>query len=143
MAADGRRHVIAIGGGMLVPDGRVPVHMDYAQRLTGRAEPRICVLNTANGDDPQWALRMYDRFAGRPARLSHLALFPMPNVADPEDLLLSQDVIFVGGEHAGGVACTRPGPDLAQGVAGGHRAGRIERRRNLLVRGGNHGFVRP
>jgi len=31
------------------------------------------------------------------ARLSHLALFPMPNVADPEDLLLSQDVIFVGG----------------------------------------------
>src|SRR6476620_5249766 len=52
---------------------------------------------TANGDDPQWALRMYDRFAGRPARLSHLALFPMPNVADPEDLLLSQDVIFVGG----------------------------------------------
>jgi len=52
---------------MLVPDGRVPVHMDYAMRLTGRAEPRICVLNTANGDDPQWALRMYDRFAGRPA----------------------------------------------------------------------------
>src|SRR6266704_2707816 len=97
MAADGRRHVIAIGGGMLVPDGRVPVHMDYALRLTGRAEPRICVLNTANGDDPQWALRMYDRFAERPARLSHLALFPMPNVADPEDLLLSQDVIFVGG----------------------------------------------
>jgi peptidase E len=40
---------------------------------------------------------MYDRFAGYPARLSHLALFPMPNVADPEDLLLSQDVIFVGG----------------------------------------------
>ena len=30
MAADGRRHVIAIGGGMRVPDGRIPVHMDYA-----------------------------------------------------------------------------------------------------------------
>ncbi|HEY2268068.1 MAG TPA: peptidase E, partial [Streptosporangiaceae bacterium] len=45
----------------------------------------------------RWALHMYDRFAGYPARLSHLALFPMPNVADPEDLLLSQDVIFVGG----------------------------------------------
>ena len=97
MAADGRRHVIAIGGGMLVPDDRLPVHMDYALRLTGQAEPRICVLNTANGDDPRWTLHMYDRFAGHPARLSHLALFPMPNVADPEDLLLSQDVIFVGG----------------------------------------------
>ncbi len=83
---------------MLVPDGQVPVHMDYALRLTDRPEPRICVLNTAGGDDdPRWALHMYDRFAGHPARLSHLALFPMPNVADPEDLLLSQDVIFVGG----------------------------------------------
>src|SRR5215475_13609492 len=97
MAADGRRHVIAIGGGMRVPDGRVPVHMDYALRLTGRPEPLMCVLNTAAGDDPRWALHMYDRFAGHPVRLSHLALFPMPNVADPEDLLLSQDVIFVGG----------------------------------------------
>src|SRR5580693_7273356 len=97
MATDGRRHVIAIGGGMRVPDGRVPVHMGYALRLTGRPEPRICVLNTAGGDDSRWTLHMYDRFAGHPARLSHLALFPMPNVADPEDLLLSQDVIFVGG----------------------------------------------
>ncbi|HJZ09933.1 MAG TPA: peptidase E, partial [Trebonia sp.] len=51
----------------------------------------------AGGDDPRWILHMYNRFAGYPARLSHLALFPMPNVADPEDLLLSQDVIFVGG----------------------------------------------
>src|SRR5438132_8799891 len=97
MAADGRRHVIAIGGGMRVPGGQVPVHMAYALRLTGRPEPRLCVLNTAGGDDPRWALMMYDRFAGHPAKLSHLALFPMPNAADPEDLLLSQDVIFVGG----------------------------------------------
>src|ERR1700678_935963 len=97
MAADGRRHVIAIGGRMLVSDGQVPPHMDYALRLTGRPDPRICMLNTAGGDDPRWALQMYDRFAGYPARVSHLALFPMPNVADPEDLLLSQDVIFVGG----------------------------------------------
>ena len=34
------------------------------------------------------------------ARPSHLQLFPMPNVADPADLLLSQDVIFVGGGSA-------------------------------------------
>ena len=96
MAADGRRHIIAIGG-MLISEGKVPVHIQYALRLAGRPEPRICVLNTAAGDDPRWALLMYDQFAGHPARLSHLALFPMPNVADPEDLLLSQDVIFVGG----------------------------------------------
>jgi peptidase E len=97
MAADGRRHIIAIGGGMRAPDGQVPVHMANALQLTGKREPRICVLNTAAGDDSRWTLGMYDRFAGQPARLSHLSLFPMPNVRDPEDLLLSSDVIFVGG----------------------------------------------
>jgi peptidase E len=97
MAADGRRHIIAIGGSMLVPEGEVPVHLDNALRLTGKREPRVCVLNTAGGDDPRWTLLMYDRFARHPARLSHLALFPMPNVGDPGDLLLSQDLIFVGG----------------------------------------------
>ncbi len=97
MAADGRRHIIAIGGGMLAPEGQVPVHLANALRLTGQREPRLCVLNTAGGDDPRWTLAMYDRLAGQPVRVSHLALFPMPNVRDPEDLLLSQDVIFIGG----------------------------------------------
>jgi peptidase E len=97
MASDERKHVIAIGGGMMMPEGTVPLHIDYALRLTGKSEPRICVLNTAAGDDPQWILSMYNRFAGKSARLSHLTLFPMPNVPDPADLLLSQDVIFVGG----------------------------------------------
>jgi peptidase E len=97
MAADGRRHIIAIGGGMLAPDGKIPVHLENALRLTGQPEPRLCVLNTAGGDDSRWTLGIYDRFAGHPVRVSHLALFPMPNVRDPEDLLLSQDLIFVGG----------------------------------------------
>jgi peptidase E len=97
MAADGRRHIIAIGGGMRMPEGRAPVHLANALRLTGAREPRLCVLNTAGGDDPRWTLAMYDRLAGSPVRVSHLALFPMPNARDPEDLLLSMDVIFVGG----------------------------------------------
>ena len=32
-----------------------------------------------------------------PARISHLQLFPLPSVPDPERWLLDQDVIFVGG----------------------------------------------
>jgi peptidase E len=97
MAADGRRHIIAIGGGMLWPEGQIPIHVENALRLTGQREPRLCVVNTAGGDDPRSTMLMYDRLAGHPARVSHLALFPMPNVRDPEDLLLSQHVIFVGG----------------------------------------------
>ena len=57
----------------------------------------MCVLNQAVGDDPNTYLRFYDRLAGAPVELRHLALFPMPNVSDPEDLLMSQDIIFVGG----------------------------------------------
>lgn len=89
--------MLAVGGGMLMPRDAVPLQVKYAMELTGQARPRLCVLNTAVGDDPSAYLRFYDRLAETPARVRHLALFPMPNVADPEDLLLSQDVIFVGG----------------------------------------------
>ena len=89
--------MLAVGGGMLMPRDAVPLQVKYAMELTGQARPRLCVLNTAVGDDPNAYLRFYDRLAETPARVRHLALFPMPNVDDPEDLLMSQDVIFVGG----------------------------------------------
>jgi peptidase E len=100
MAADGRRHVLAIGGlGPLPRDqGRiVPKLIGRALELSGRPAPRLCLLNTAMGDDPGSFLRMYQLLSGAPGRVTHLQLFPMPNAADPADLLLSQDVIFVGG----------------------------------------------
>ena len=89
--------MLAIGGGMLMPRDSAPLQVKYAMELTGRPRPKLCVLNTAVGDDPSAYLRVYDRLAETQARVRHLALFPMPNVGDPEDLLMSQDVIFVGG----------------------------------------------
>ncbi len=99
MAGDGRRHILAIGGVTPVAeqDQRLPAIIAHALTLSGAAASRVCVLNTANGDDSAAYVRMYARLAQHGARPSHLQLFPMPNVADPEDLLLSQDVIFVGG----------------------------------------------
>jgi peptidase E len=97
MAADGRRHVVAIGGGMMLPRAGTPYHVEHAIALSGKPAPRLCVLNQAVGDDPAYYLRFYDRLADSSAEVRHLALFPMPNVADPEDFLLSQDIIFVGG----------------------------------------------
>jgi len=90
--------VIAIGGGMMMPrEGGIPFHVEYAIKLSGKTAPRLCVLNQAVGDDPAYYLRFYDRLANSPAEVRHLSLFPMPNVEDPEDFLLSQDIIFVGG----------------------------------------------
>jgi len=97
MTADGRRHVLAVGGGMLMPRDAVPLQVKYAMELSGQPRPKLCVLNTAVGDDPNAYLRFYERLAATPAQVRHLALFPMPSAADPEDLLMSQDVIFVGG----------------------------------------------
>ncbi len=99
MAADGRRHILAIGGIGAAPDQdqSLPALIAYALTLSGAAAPRVCVLNTANGDDAASYVRMYARLSQYGARPSHLQLFPMPNVSDPGDLLLSQDVIFVGG----------------------------------------------
>ena len=75
--------------------------LEYAIELaevTGR-RPKVCVLHTALGDDSRWIAMTYAAFAGhRPdVELSHLALFPMPNVEDPRKHLLEQDVIWVGG----------------------------------------------
>jgi peptidase E len=99
MAADGQRHVLAIGGfsPRREQDQRLPALIGHALELSGVAAPRVCVMNTANGDEPTAYLRMYAMLAQHGARPSHLQLFSMPNVADPADLLLSQDVIFVGG----------------------------------------------
>jgi peptidase E len=99
VAADGRRHILAIGGLTAPPaqDQRLPAIIGHALTLSGIAAPRVCLLNTANGDDPAAYVRMYAWLSQHGARPSHLQLFPMPSVSDPEDLLLSQDVIFVGG----------------------------------------------
>lgn len=99
MAADGRRHILAIGGFAPLPeqDRPLPALIAHALALSGVAAPRVCVLNTANGDDPAAYVRMYAMLSQHGARPSHLQLFSMPNVSDPEDLLLSQDGIFVGG----------------------------------------------
>jgi peptidase E len=75
--------------------------LEYAVEIaevTGR-RPKVCMLHTALGDDARWIAMTYAAFAGhRPdIELSHMALFPMPNVEDPRAHLLSQDVIWVGG----------------------------------------------
>ena len=71
----------------------------YAAELsgaTGRA-PRICHIGTAGGDQ-QWFNALFSE-AGQAAGMTvtHLNLFPMPSVADPAELLLTQDVVWVGG----------------------------------------------
>ncbi|WP_409331261.1 Type 1 glutamine amidotransferase-like domain-containing protein [Trujillonella humicola] len=71
---------------------------DLAVELAGSpAQPRLCYLGTAAGDDPARVAGVYGAFAGSAVRVSHLSLFPMPTVADLRAHLLAQDVVWVGG----------------------------------------------
>lgn len=76
---------------------RINPVFDLAADLAGAADPRICFLDQAQGDQPATLTRVYEGFAGSRFRMSHLALFPMPNVDDVRAHLRAQDVIWVGG----------------------------------------------
>jgi peptidase E len=70
----------------------------FAAELAGAARaPRLCFVSTAIGDQRDYLAATYAAFAGSDLRVSHLALFPMPNVEDVRAHLLGQDVIWVGG----------------------------------------------
>ncbi|RSN50823.1 MULTISPECIES: peptidase E [Actinomadura] len=101
MSTDGQPHILAIGGGSFVPDGREGLApsplLRYAVDLTGQDRPRVCFLTTALGDGAEYVSRFYAAFAALDAEVSHLALFPMPNVADMRAHLLTQDLVYVSG----------------------------------------------
>ncbi len=50
--------------------------------------PRVCLVGTALGDAGDTLLAMYAAFGRAGWRVSHLALFPEPNVADIQEHLL-------------------------------------------------------
>lgn len=75
--------------------------------VSGRA-PQVCFLATASADNDRLITTFYDN-AWREGWIgSHLALSPMPNIADPSAHLLEQDVVWVwGGSVAGLLALWR------------------------------------
>lgn len=92
--------ILATSGGYILGDRQVPVVgplLRYAMELSNVENPRVCMVNTAGGDDARWQSWGYAALAAAGARPTHLSLFTMPNVPDIEEHLLSCDVIWVGG----------------------------------------------
>lgn len=93
MVAGGERTIAVIGGGVSGPA------MDrlngYLLGLTGKERPRICAIPAATGDAAANLVVFYQRYA-RCAEATHLELFSR-SVVDIADLLLAQDIIWVGG----------------------------------------------
>jgi peptidase E len=88
------RHILAMSSGFLGGSETEPLD-ELVLELTGKERPRICLLPTASGDDPEQTLRFYDRYSRR-ASATHLQLFER-EIVDVRAFLLEQDAIYVGG----------------------------------------------
>ncbi len=60
------------------------------------SRPRVCFVPTASGDDDNYIAHFYRAYATLDCRPSDLQLFDR-TVADLEDFVLAQDVVWVGG----------------------------------------------
>jgi len=67
-----------------------------ALRLSGAERPRVCLVMTASGDDPQYLTSTYSALSDIGCDVDHLALFPQPN-RRPADVIGAADVVWVGG----------------------------------------------
>ncbi|MFC6085439.1 Type 1 glutamine amidotransferase-like domain-containing protein [Sphaerisporangium aureirubrum] len=102
MKRSGQSHILAIGGGSFRPTKHQGVIeasglLRYALDLTGQDRPKLGLVATATGDDSPWLLKMYGAFRSWDAEVSHLSVFPMPNVDDAREWILDQDMIYVSG----------------------------------------------
>jgi peptidase E len=93
------RHIVALSGGGFSGNAPSPVLDDYmlgvARATRGNDRPRVCFVPTASGDDATYIASFYEAFASK-AEASLLRLFTLTGVPIDE-LLLGQDVIYVGG----------------------------------------------
>lgn len=94
--------ILATSGGFK-PGERTRIEFNhlvhYAVELsgvTGRT-PRVTNIGTASGDQRWWAAEIDQAAKVAQFDLTHLNLFTMPNIADPEAHLLEQDVVWVNG----------------------------------------------
>ncbi|MER6508126.1 peptidase E [Nonomuraea sp. NPDC001636] len=102
MSRSGQSHILAIGGGSFRPSERhnfieASGLLRYGLDLTGQDRPKLGLVATALGDSADWLLKMYGAFSGWDVELSHLTVFPMPNVEDARAWALEQDMIYVSG----------------------------------------------
>jgi peptidase E len=102
MGRVGQSHIVAIGGGSFRQTDRYGILeatplLRYVLDLTGQDRPKVGLLATASGDADDWLLKMYGAFRDWDVELSHLSVFPMPNIPDPRGWILEQDAIYVSG----------------------------------------------
>jgi peptidase E len=98
------RHIIAIGGGGFARDPKNQALERYILKHARRRHPSVCFLPTATGDAPIYIAAFYAAFSKLRCHPTHVPLFT--RTPDLRDVLLSQDVIFVGGGNTKSMLAT-------------------------------------
>jgi dipeptidase E len=88
--------IVSIGGGGIGEGPLDDVLRKYLLSLTGKDLPRVCYIPTASGDAERYLVGFYTTFTSEICRPTHLSLI-FRTVLDIPSLLLSQDLIYVGG----------------------------------------------
>jgi peptidase E len=89
------RHIVAIGGGGFNRDPESLAVERYMLRLTRVRRASVCFVPTASAEPADYIARFEAAFERLGARTSVLRFFD--RTPDVRELLLSQDVIYVGG----------------------------------------------
>jgi peptidase E len=75
--------------------------LKYWLSLTGKEDPVVCLLGTAQGDHPETIVTWYETMNQLPCRARHLRLYgPTKNLRDFSAQLLPVDGIFVRGGNS-------------------------------------------
>lgn len=82
------------GGGFSMEDDQSLDRFFFG--LAGKARPKVCFVGTASGDAASYLEKFYKAMALQSVEPTHLSLFKPP-LGSIEDLVLAQDVIYVGG----------------------------------------------
>src|SRR5665213_379732 len=92
--------ILATSGGFV--EG--PVQMSWrlgtmvldALASTEKVRPRVCLVNTAMGDNLMYYAFAYEAFNAAGCDVTEFKVFPQPS-ADPEERLCDSDLVWVGG----------------------------------------------
>jgi peptidase E len=97
-AAADRRRIVAMGGGGFASAEGDPALDRFVLDVAACEQPRICLLPPAGGDPEEQIQRFYRAYHDLPCEPTHLSLFRLgTKPVDLRQLLLAQDVIYVGG----------------------------------------------
>ena len=89
-----KRQIVAMGGGGFSDSTNTTPIDKYILSLSPNKNPRVCFLPTASGDAGSYVNKFYKAFSAENCHMSHFSVF---NSNHPNEFLLEQDIIYVGG----------------------------------------------